>query len=250
MKLFKISASVALLSLLTLFATNDTAAQDNDIDYETVQIATGTTIYSEDVKDIQGSPLIKESFENGRILFTNGKASEVLPINYDSYKNQVLFIKDRKVMVLNTNGVKGFMFLKPENFEQSDNVQEVFSYQVRNEAFGFSEATPVQLLYNQGTGLKLINVHETSLMRGNSKDPFTGKVIDRYVSGVTHYLEKKNGEVVKLRRLRDKDIINSLDKEYRKQLKNFMKESNLDGRSQKDLAKLLTYYDNITAGNS
>ncbi len=243
-----------LLALLTfLFATafteSATAQNTDEVDYQTVQITNnaGMTIYSEESKDIQGSPLIKESFENGRILYPDNKASEVVPLNYDAHKNQVLFIKNDQIRVLNTVGVKGFMFEKPEDFEQSDEVQEVFTLQIRDDALGFEEITPVQVLYSQGKGVKLLAVHRANLMRGNTKDPFTGKVVDRYVSGVEYYLQKPNGEFEKLRRLRSKDIIRKLDRSHRKALNNFMKENDLDGKSEKDLAKLLAYYDTLTA---
>lgn len=240
---------LALFFFLVASAFTETAAAQNtdEVDYQTVEVmnSAGTLIYAEETKDIQGSPLIKESFENGRILYPGNKASEVVPLNYDAHKNQVLFIKNNQIRVLNTVGVKGFMFEKPENFEQSDEVQEVFTFQIRDEALGFDEITPVQVLYSQGQGVKLLAVHRVNLMRGNAKDPFTGKVVDRYVSGVEYYLQKPNGEFEKLRRLRSKDIIKKLDRSHRKELNNFMKENGLDGKSEKDLAKLLAYYDTL-----
>lgn len=237
---------------LTLFFSTDIQAQDDPVDYQKVEITnpSGTTIYTENNKDIKGSPLIKDSFEDGRILFTSGKATEVMPINYDSYKNEVLFIKDKKVFVLNSTGVKGFMFLPPADFSSTDKVQEVYTLQLRDEEFGFSEPTPVQVLYNEGSGVQLLALHRTNLMKGNTKDPFTGKVTNRYINSTDYFLKKKDGEVVKLRRLRDKEIINALGKKHKKHLRSFMKENDLDGRSEKDLAKLLSYYDeNLVAEN-
>lgn len=251
----KLSRSFFTVSILLLFISvyySDAQAQNNEVDYEKVEITnpSGTTIYTENTKDIQGSPLLKDSFENGRVLFTSNKATKVFPINYDSHKNQVLFIEDNQIKVLNTNGVKGFLFEKPDNFMQSDKVQEVFTYQINDEALGFSEPTPVQVLYNQGTGLKLLALHKTNLMRGNSKDPYTGKVTDRYIKVTEYYLQKKNGDIEKLRRLRAKDIIKAVDKEHQRVLRSFMKENSFDDRSQKDLAKMLAYYDNNLADNS
>ena len=253
MKLLKLLFLPAFLIGFILFPETSVYAQDeDDFDYQTVNITNqaGTTIYAEDKKETEGSPLIKESFENGRILFESGKASQVLPINYDSYKNQVLFIKDDRIMVLNTNGVKGFMFEKPANFKNSDKVQEVFTFQIRDEELGFSEPTPVQVLYNQGTGLKLLALHETSLMRSNSKDPFTGKQIDRYMNSTEYYLQKHNGDIEKLRRLRAKDIMRQYSRKDRRAMKDFMDENDLDDRSQKDLAKLMTFIDNNMSKDS
>ncbi|MEX0843930.1 MAG: hypothetical protein WD022_01570 [Balneolaceae bacterium] len=58
---------------------------------------------------------------------------------------------------------------------------------------------------------------------------------------------KKCGHIEKLRRLRAKDIIKKLD--HQKALRSFMKDNNLDNRSEKDLAKLLAYYDSLLAEN-
>lgn len=253
MKLFNYLLSSILFVVLTVALSTNVQAQDDDpVDYNTVDITNraGTTIYTENNKDIQGNPLIKDSFENGRILFDGNKASKVMPINYDAYKNQILFIENQQVKVLNLNGVKGFVFEKPANFNASDKVQEVFTLQIRDEALGFSEVTPVQVLYNQGTGLKLLAVHQTNLMKGNSKDPYTGKVTDRYISSTDYFLQTRDGNIKELRRLRDKDIMKALDRKHRKDLRSFMKSNDLDGRSQKDLAKLLAYYDNNLAQNS
>ena len=253
MKPLKFYLSSILLILFTVTSSPGIFAQSEDnIDYETVEITNqaGTTIYTEDSKDVIGSPLIKESFENGRILFENNKASQVMPLNYDSYKNQVLFIKNDQVRILNTASVKGFVFEKPSNFTNSDKVQEVYTLQMRNPEFGFTEPTPIQVLYNQQSGLKLLALHKTNLMKGNSKDPFTGKVTDRYISDTEYFLQKKDGEIIELRRLRAKDIMNVLGKKYKKELRSFMKSNDLDDRSQKDLAKLLAYYDNNLSENS
>ncbi len=251
MKPFKYLLSSVLFIALSISLTTSAEAQNDDpVDYTTVEVSTTNTIYTENSKDIQGNPLIKDSFENGRILFGDNKASKVMPINYDAYSNQILFIENKQVKILNLNGVKGFVFEKPADFNSSDKVQEVFTLQIRDDALGFEEVTPVQVLYNEGTGLKLLAVHRVSLMKGNSKDPFTGKVTDRYISQTDYYLQTKDGEYNKLRRLRDKDIMRALDRKYRGDLRSFMKSNDLDGRSEKDLVKLLAHYDNNLSSNS
>jgi hypothetical protein len=231
--------------LLIIFLQSNIQAQseDENVDYQMVNITSGTTIYTEDTKNIIGSPLILESFEAGRFLFDLKNASKVLPINYDGHKNQVLFIKDDKIQVININSIRGFVFEKPSNFSQTDDVQEVFSLEIRHKKFGFEEPTPVQVLYNQDSGVKLLAIHKISLMKGNSKDPFTGKVTDRYVEFTEYFLQTPDGEMTELRRLRDKDIINVLGKKYKNELKSFMRSNDLDGRSQKDLAKLLAHFE-------
>ncbi len=242
-----------LLTLLIATITTGVLAQVEDpVDYQTVPITNqaGTQIYTEDSKDIVGSPLLKDSFKNGRILFHSNKASEIMPLNYDVYRNQILFKEYDLVLALNTNNVRGFVFEKPADFASSDKVQEIFTLQIRDEAFGFSEPTPVQVIYNQKTGLKLLALHRSNLLKGNNKDPFTGKVTDRYISDTEYYLQTRDGTITELRRLRDKDIMNVLGKQYKKQLKSFMKKNDLDGRSQKDLVKLLAYFDTNIADNS
>lgn len=255
MKTLQLLFSFTLLFIFTALNTEGVQAQVNDpVDYETVEItnSTGTTIYTEDSEDIQGSPLIKKSFENGRILFEGNKASKIMPLNYDSYKNQVLFIENDQIKVLNTttNNVKGFVFETSSDFASSDDVQEVYTLQIRDDALGFTEITPVQVLYNQGNNIQLLALHSTNYFKGNSKDPFTGKVTNRYISSTDYYLQTGEDEYKKLRRLRDKDIIKALGKKHAKQLKAFMKNNDLDGRSQKDLAKLLAFYDNNLRANS
>lgn len=225
--------TVLLLSAVTI----SVQAQEEDLTQR--NIVSGNTIYTTNNNAYTGSPLLKESFENGRILFTNNGVSEMVPINYDTHKNQVLFIKNNEIRVLSMGGVKGFVF---EKSDESQKVQERFTLGLNIPGKKISKQAALQVLY-QGE-VKLLAHHQTSLMKGNSPDPYTGKITDRYVSKTNYYIQKKNGEFVGTK-LRIKNIIKDLPRKHRKELRKFAKENDLDNRSEVDIVKLLTFYDEI-----
>lgn len=210
----------------------------------------GTRIYNVNSTDVEGSPLLKENFKNGRFLFTSNNQSKIVPINYDLQRNLMLYKKDGQIMILENENIKGFSFENPKNFDSSGGIQEVYTLQLSDQEFDFTETTPVQVLYDQNGAIKLIALHKVKFVRGNRQDPFTGKITNRYKSDTEYFLETPDNKMHKLRRLRAKDIINAIGDDSKKELHAFIDENNLDKKSQKDLVKLLAYYvEQITAGN-
>lgn len=244
---------IPLLLIILAFFSVDLIAQErqeNSVGHEVPLLTNraGTHIYTTNSTEVIGSPLLKNEFKNGRVLFKPNSQSEITPINFDLQKNQILFKKNGQTLVLDKKDIKGFFFEIPQDFTSSEEIQEVYSFQHNNKEFGFTETTPVQVLYNQNSGLQLLAVHEVKLIKGNRKDPFTGKVTDRYVSDTEYFLQTPDHNMHKLRRLRAKDIIKAIDNS-KDELHSFIKQNDLDEKSEKDLVRLLSYYDKNIAGN-
>ena len=210
----------------------------------------GTRIYSVNSTDVEGTPLLNDEFKKGRFLFTSDRKSEIVPINYDLERNLILYKKDDQIMILENVNVKGFSFEPPQDFNPSDSIQEKYMFRVSDNEFDFTEQTPVQVLYDQNGAIKLFAIHKVKFVRGNRQDPFTGKITNRYKSDTEYFLKTPDNEMHKLRRLRAKEIINTLSDDSKKELKTFIDENDLDDKSEKDLVRLLAYYDTkITTGN-
>ena len=201
----------------------------------------GTRIYSVNSTDVVGTPLLKEEFKEGRFLFRSNDESEIVPVNYDLEQNLILYKKDGQIMILENINVRGFVF---------ENPHEEYTFRLNDNEFDFTEPTPVQVLYDQNGAIKLFTLHKVKFVRGNRQDPFTGKVTNRYKSETEHFLKTSDNEIHKLRRLRAKDIINAIGDDSKKELSTFIDENNLDDKSEKDLVRLLAYYDReIATGN-
>lgn len=242
------------LILLTLFSVdlNAQVATEKSSAYEVSKQSYlgGTRIYTFNNTDVIGTPLLNDEFKIGRFLFTSNDQSEIVPINYDLEQNLILYKKDGQILVLENENIKGFSFEKPQDFDSSESIQEVYTLPGNDKEFGFTENTPVQVLYNQNGAIKLYALHKVKFVRGNKQDPFSGKITNRYKSDTEYFLETPDNNMHKLRRLRAKDIIKAIGNHSKKELNTFIKQNDLDDKSQKDLVRLLAYYDKkITAGN-
>lgn len=210
----------------------------------------GTRIYTVNATDVVGTPLLYDEFKNGRFLFTSNNQSEVVPINYDLEQNLILYKKDSQIMILDKENIKGFFFENPQDFDSSESIQEKYALQLTDKEFDLTEPIPVQVLYDQNGAIKLFALHKVKFVRGNRQDPFTGKITNRYKSDTEYFLKTPDNEMHKLRRLRAKDIIKTIGDDSKKELNTFIKQNDLDEKSQKDLVRLLAYYDKkITAGD-
>lgn len=207
----------------------------------------GARIYTVNTTDVEGTPLLYDEFKNGRFLFSSSEQSEVVPINYDMEQNEILFKKDGQIMILQKSNIEGFTFELPRDFDSSQDIQEVYTLKLNDEEFGFTEATPVQALYSQNGAVALFALHKVKFVRGNRQDPFSGKITNRYKNETEYFLKTADNEVHKLRRLRAKDIINAIGDDSKKELNRFIKQNDLDEKAEKDLVKLLAYYDNQMA---
>lgn len=210
----------------------------------------GSRIYTFKNTDVVDSPLLSDEFKNGRFLFASNNQSDIVPINYDLEQNQILYKKDGQILILENKNIKGFSFELPDDFDSSENIQEVYTLELTDKEFGFAETTPVQVLYNQNGAIKLFALHTVKFVRGNRQDPFTGKITNRYKNDTEYFLETPDNKLHKLRRLKAKEIIKTIGGDSKKELNSFIKQNDLDDKSQKDLVNLLAYYDKkITVSN-
>jgi hypothetical protein len=148
-------------------------------------------------------------------------------------------------MILENVDVKGFSFETPKDIDHSESVQEKYTFRVSDSEFDFTEPTPVQVLYDQNGAIKLYAIHKVKFVTGNRQDPFTGKITDQYKSDTEYFLKIPGNEMHKLRRLRAKEIINALGDDSKKELDTFFNENDLDDKSERDLVRLLAYYESI-----
>ncbi len=234
--------------ILVIFFSFDLQAQvetekSGAYDLSEMSYLGGTRIYNVNSTDVEGTPLLNEEFKDGRFLFRSGDQSEIVPINYDLEQNLMLYKKEDQIMILENVNVKGFSFEPPQDFDSTESIQEEYTFQINNNEFDLPEPTPVQVLYDQNGGVKLYAVPKVKFVVGNKQDPFTGKVTNRYKSDTEYYLQTPDNKIHELRRLRAKDIIKALNNNSKKELNTFIDENDLDKKSERDLVRLLEFYD-------
>lgn len=248
-KLSRLPLSLILMAVFSMELIAQEPEKPGAYDVSSQSHLGGARIYTVNNTDVIGTPLLYDEFKNGRFLFTSNDQSDLVPINYDLLQNEALFKQDEQILILDKKGIKGFVFELPEDFDSSENIQEVYTLQLTNKEFGFTETTPVQVIYNQNGAIQLFALHTVKLVRGNRQDPFTGKITNKYKSDTAYFLKTPDNKMHELRKLRSKELIKAIDSE--KELKTFFKENDLDDGSQKDLVRLLAYYDKkITVGEN
>jgi hypothetical protein len=251
-KSYCISFILILLILFTIDAKAQVSPEEkNAYDLSELSYLGGTRIYSVNMTDVEGTPFLNEDFKKGRFLFTSGKQSEVVPINFDLERNLILYKKDSQTLILENVKIKGFTFEKPTNSDLPISFQEKYTFRLPDNEFNVNGLTPIQVLYDQNGAVKLFAVPKVKLVRGHKQDPFTGKVTNRYENETEYFLKTPDDEIHELRRLRAKDIINAIGDDSKKVLNRFIDENDLNEKSEEDLVRLLSYYDNeIAAGNN
>lgn len=241
---YRISFILTLFVLFSIDVKAQVSPEEKDAyNLSELSYLGGTRIYTVNLTDIEGTPFLNEEFKKGRFLFTSGKQSELVPINFDLERNLILYKKDSQTMILENVKIKGFTFEDPTNSNLSSNFQEKYTFRLPHSEFNVNGLTPIQVLYDQNGAVKLFAVPRKKLVRGHKQDPFTGKVTNRYENETEYYLKTSDDEIHELRKLRAKDIIKAIGDDSKKELETFIEENDLDEKSHKDLVKLLRYYD-------
>ncbi|MDR9419435.1 hypothetical protein [Gracilimonas sp.] len=230
-----------LITAFIISTSNHIQAQDRIVNVsEFVENAT-TRIYTTGTKEVEGSPLLMDSFVPGRVILRDGKMSEIVMLNYDSHRNQLLIKNnDTDVLILDHRNIKEFVFLTSNRA----GVDKRFNYSVRMPELGLEELTPVEILFQgENSGLKLFTVHKTSFSQATRPDPLTGKMVDRYISKSNTYIQKPDGTTEEINRIRISRVIDTFNEDQRELLENYVDDNDLNNRSTEDLIKLLGYFD-------
>lgn len=250
-KSYLISFILTLFLLFSIDAKAQVSPEEKEAyDLSELSYLGGTRIYTVNMTEVEGTPFLNEDFKKGRFLFTSGKQSELVPINFDLERNLILYKKDGQTLILENVKIKGFTFEIPPNSDLPASFQEKYTFRLPGNEFNVNGLTPIQVLYDQNGAVKLFAVPRVKLVRGHKQDPFTGKVTNRYENETEYFLKTSDDEIHELRRLRAKDIINAIGDDSKKELNRFIDENNLDDKSEKDLVRLLAYYDKEIAVDS
>lgn len=225
--------TLSLSIAIAMFLITATDAQQITLDQVQVTNSTGTQIYTtNNDKDVQGTPFYSEDWQMGKVIFNNSKFSKEVPLSYNSYTQELFFKQQEIIKVLDPKQIKGFVFTK---------TGETFKYGNSSEEFEITPSTPLRVIYDGK--VELLVLHQTVRTRGNTKDPLTGKVTDRYSKSETFLIKKTDGSFKKTR-IRKKNMINDLGT-HKKELEKFTKDNRNKVKSEKDAVELLEFYDSL-----
>lgn len=227
------SSRILLSCTLIFLSSTLLIAQEESLDnFRLMHNPSNTITVSNDTETI-GTPLYNKDWELGHVVFASGSKSKQTLLIYNSFTNELFFKgEDEKIQVLDNSKLKGFSF-------DIRNEQFVFGY--ASSEFDFDQRTPLKVLYDGKT--KLFVLHQTAKQSGNSKDPLTGKVTNRFIPFETILIRNADGEFVKTR-IRKKNLVNDLGA-HKKELEAFIKESKNKVKSEEDAAKIIAFFDTL-----
>ena len=185
-------------------------------------------------REIEGSPYFNENWEPGYFIKTNGKGTKKYPMRLNIYKNQLEFKFDENtIYVASPKPIKGFVL----NAYNGSDLLFMKGFDIPNS--DVSQKTFLEVLHDGKT--KLLVHHSCKFNEGHSKDMFTGKFTDRYVSTSNYYLMNATGQFEQVK-LREKDILKTLESRG-DELKAFIDQKDLNLKKEEDVITFLVEYD-------
>lgn len=227
-----LSKTLALFFII-LFPFTSLVAQEETLDDVRLLHNPSNTLFISNETETKGSPLYNKEWENGTVYFASGAKSKPTQLIYNSFTKELLFKdKNENIRKLDTSKLKGFSF---------DERNEKFVFGYTSSEYNFDEKNALRVIYDGKT--KLLVLHQTAKQSGNSKDPLTGKVVDRFLSFETFLIRHSNGDFVKTR-IRKKNLLNDLGTN-KKEIESFLKKSKNKVKSENDAAKIIEFYDTL-----
>jgi hypothetical protein len=193
---------------------------------------------------VDGSPYLFTEWKNGSILERNGTLSENLMIRYDSYRDEVQFLKDGRTLVVEPSIATGFSFLilnydtkrvEHVNFRNGFNVN----------VSGYTKLSYFKVLFDGK--IKFLRKIKTGYIEETVNNFGTNEQVKKFIKVEEEFLIKEDGSVVPISKGR-KDLMEQFGNSSG-ELKVFMKENKLSFKSEADVLKVLEKYESLLANN-
>jgi len=97
--------------MVMLFGLTLVDAQDRGGDITSEQLrdmARTTSVPDHRTVDTRGTPFFNEEFTNGSITFENGQTTNVMPLRYNAYENNLQFMSGSNIYAVENNTVRSF----------------------------------------------------------------------------------------------------------------------------------------------
>lgn len=191
-------------------------------------------VYKSD--EVSGTPFYKDDFVRGKVILQDDKATETLIMDFDGYGQNIIVKSGDQYKALNLPNTKGFVFL-----DSNDEVDDYFAKGFNNPELDIKPDNFVKVIYDGD--VKLIGHFKVVFEKADFTRTVNGMSTNKYDADLTYYIIRENGEY-KETRLRAKNLINDLG-QFKKELKDFTKETKNNGRSDEDAAKILIQYETL-----
>ncbi len=227
---------IPVMTVVLLVPTENATAQERDRQTLSadalLQLEVMDRIPRVGARDVRGHPFFLEEFKEGTVTLNNGRQTEVIEIRYNSYENRVEY----------ADGFRTFAI-------SGDEIQE-FEMRIDNRVYRFvkgydaSRLDPDKFVMLLVDGdLRFFANHVTSFQENI---PTYGQAtqIDEYMDDTYYYFKSPNGEVERLR-LRERNIMRTVDEAYRSQMERFANEHDIDFSNADDVTQFYRHYNSL-----
>jgi hypothetical protein len=179
-----------------------------------------------------GSPYLTK-FQQGYVTLKGNKKSELLLLRYNEWKNNVQFLRDKKIYMIPAKKLSGFIIKTTDG-------NMTFKNGFKTDQKHINQNTLLWVIYNGN--IKLLAYFASTLQK-NIVTYGTATKKNKFVNHTYYYLRTPNGTFHNVK-LKKKDILHALP-DHKKDVKSYAKKNHLGFKSKKDLQKILAYYDHI-----
>lgn len=205
-------------------------------------VGSGNSVLKEtEYTSVDGSPYFYDDWKSGAIRDKSGKLSENLMIRYDSYRDEVQFLKDGRTLVVEPSLASEFYFVI-----LNDETKKVESLFFKN-GFSVDKYSPLnyfQIVY-EGKA-KFIKKVKTAYIEETVNNFGTNEQVKKFVTSEEEFFIKSDGTVHPINKSR-KDLI-PLFGESANGVKAFIKENKLYLKNDTDLVKVLRKFEELSVG--
>jgi hypothetical protein len=202
-----------------------------------LQTSDNAVLREKEYVSIEGSPYLFKEWKTGSITDQAGSVTDNILIRYDSYRDEIQFMRDGKTLVAAAATAREFKFnfLEPES-------ESVVTATFRNgfQIEGYSDKNYFQVIYDGE--MKVLKKIKTVFNQETVNSYGTNEVVKKFSRTENDFLWK-NGEAVKLGKHR-KDLLTHFG-EYEDEMKNFVKKNKFNVKSDVDLMLVMTEYERL-----
>jgi len=182
---------------------------------------------------LEGTPYLWDSYKSGKLLLKENKLIKNFEFNYNVYNNRIEFKKNGELMAIDDPS-KIDMIVYDQN--------KVLEYKKYRNKKNSTKAAFMRLLVDGK--VKLYKKFECQLLEPNYNEALmVGDKDYQLKHGHSFYMQKDEGVLNKIK-VRKRKILKYLG-DKKNEVRQFIKENNLDVDKEYDLQKIFIFYNNL-----
>lgn len=230
--LFSSALSVAIV---IIFGLTLVEAQDRGGDITSEQLrdmARTTSVPDHRTVDTRGTPFFNEEFTNGSITFENGQTTNVMPLRYNAYENNLQFMSGSNIYAVENNTVRSF-----ELYATDSVIRFEKGYDARR-------LSPEDFVAVMADGEAKFMVKHTVNYREDISGYGQATQVEEYSPSREYYVKFGDGDVDRIRSLNERRVMRTFPS-HEDELEQFASQNNIQFDNIMDVSRLFKHYNTL-----